>query len=33
MKYLSQKYGEKDFLVLGQFTYEKEKLTNKEIAH
>ena len=36
MKYLSKKYGEKDFAVYGQFTYDVqsgEKMSNKEIAH
>ena len=36
MKYLCNKYGQKDFTVFGQFAYdvqEPEKNTNKQIAH
>ena len=36
MKYLAEKFGEKDLTVLGQFSYdiqEPETKTNKDIAH
>ena len=36
MKYLCEKYGQKDFSVFGSFAYdikEGEKMTNKELAH
>ena len=36
MKYLAEKFGEKDLTVLGQFSYdvmEAEQKNDKEIAH
>ena len=36
MKYLSEKYKDKDFTAIGQFSYDigiGEKFSNREIAH